>query len=58
MFISNDNEADKSFTTQKLVHKYGLPEVSAVFMNESGYMDDVTREKVVAVLVPSIQKCL
>ena len=46
----------KIFTAQKLVQKYGLPEGSAVFMNESGYMDDVTWEKVVAILAPGIQK--
>ena len=46
----------KYITAQKLVYKYGLPEGLAVFMNENGCMDDVTWEKVVAVLVPDIRK--
>ena len=41
---------------QKLVQKYGLPEGSDVFINESIYTDDVTWEKVVAVLAPGIRK--
>ena len=51
-FIENSKEVKKYFTAQKIVQKYGLPEGSYVFMNVSGYMDDVTREKDVAVLAP------
>ena len=55
-FIENSKEVKKYFTAQKIVQKYGLPEGLDLFMNESIYMDDVTWEKTVAVLAPSIQK--
>ena len=55
-FIENGKEVNKYFTAQKLVQKYGLPEVSAVFINEICYIDDVTWEKVVAVIAPGIRK--
>ena len=54
-FIANVKEVNKYFTEQKLVHKYGFPEGSAVFMNESDYMDDVTWENVVAALASGIR---
>ena len=48
-FIEIFKEVKKN-KTQKLVTKYGLPQRSDAFMNESGCMDYVTWEKVVAVL--------
>ena len=39
---SNGKEVKKYFTPHKLVEKYGLPERSSLFMNDSGYMDDET----------------
>ena len=55
-FIANGKEVKTYFMAQKLVQKYGLPEGSDVFINESIYTDDVTWEKVVAVLAPGIRK--
>ena len=41
-FIVNGKEVKKYFTLHKIVEKYGLPERSSLFMNDSGYMDDET----------------
>ena len=55
-FIVNGKEVKKYFTPQNIVETYSFPEVLSAFMNDSGYMDDETWTKVVAVLVPVIQK--
>ena len=55
-FIANGKEVKKYFTLHKIVEKYGLPERSSVYMNDSDYMEYEALTKVVAVLALGIRK--